>query len=168
MPYRRIDLLVEAFRLLGLPLKIVGDGRDRARLEARATPNIEFLGRVDDATKCALFAGCRGYLILAEEDFGIAPVEAQAAGRPVIAYAAGGALDTVIDGETGVHFYEQTPEALVAAVRRLESISFDPYRIRRHAERFSTHVFRERFTSMVERAYAEWRDAAITSGQVRV
>jgi glycosyltransferase involved in cell wall biosynthesis len=168
VPYRRVDLLVEAFRMLGLPLKIVGDGRDRARLEARATPNIEFMGRVDDDMLRRLYAGCRGYLILAEEDFGIAPVEAQAAGRPVVAYAAGGTLDTVIDGETGVHFHEQTPEALVAAVRRLESISFDPNRIRRHAERFSAQRFRAEFTGMVERAYAEWQESITTPGPVRV
>ena len=102
-PYQRKDLIVDAFRELGLPVKIVGDGRDRARLQARATPNIEFLGRVDDDTLRDLYANCRGYLFPGEEDFGIAPVEAQAVGKPVVAYAAGGALDTVIDGETGVH-----------------------------------------------------------------
>jgi glycosyltransferase involved in cell wall biosynthesis len=167
-PYQRKDLIVDAFRDLGLPVKIVGDGRDRARLQARATPNIEFVGRVDDATLRDLYANCRGYLFPAEEDFGIAPVEAQAAGRPVAAYAAGGALDTVIDGETGVHFHEQTPDALAAAVRRMESMSFDPQRIRANAERFSAQRFRAEFTAMVERAHAEWRANAITSGSVRV
>jgi glycosyltransferase involved in cell wall biosynthesis len=157
VPYRRIDLIVEAFRKLDLPVKIVGDGRDRARLEARATPNIEFVGRVDDDTKRELFAGCRAYLFPAEEDFGIAPVEAQAAGRPVVAYGAGGSLDTVVDGETGVHFMDQTPDGLIAAVRRLESMSFDPYRIQRNAERFSADVFRDRITRFVDTAYAEWR-----------
>jgi glycosyltransferase involved in cell wall biosynthesis len=157
VPYRRIDLIVEAFRKLDLPVKIVGDGRDRARLEARATPNIEFVGRVDDDTKRELFAGCRAYLFPAEEDFGIAPVEAQAAGRPVVAYGAGGSLDTVIDGETGVHFKDQTADGLIAAVRRLEGMSFDPYRIQRNAERFSANVFREKITRFVETAYAEWR-----------
>lgn len=157
IPYRRIDLIVEAFRTLGLPVKIVGDGRDRERLQARATPNIEFLGKIDDDTLREVYANCRAYLFPAEEDFGIAPVEAQAAGRPVVAFAAGGSLDTVIDGETGVHFYEQTPEALAAAVRRLESLSFDPLRIRRNAERFSAGVFRERITSFVERTYVEWK-----------
>jgi glycosyltransferase involved in cell wall biosynthesis len=167
-PYQRKDLIVDAFRELGLPLKVVGDGRDRARLQARATPNIEFMGRVDDATLRNLYANCRGYIISAEEDFGICPVESQAAGRPVVAYAAGGALDTVVDGETGVHFWDQTPGGLIAAVRRFESMSFDPDRIRQHAERFSARVFRERFTSMVERAYAEWQSAAIAPGPVRV
>jgi glycosyltransferase involved in cell wall biosynthesis len=150
-------LIVEAFRELGLPVKIVGIGRDRARLEARATPNIEFLGRVDDETLADLYANCRGYLFPGEEDFGIAPVEAQAVGKPVVAYAAGGSLDTVLDGETGVLFPHQTPKDLADAVRRLETMSFDPERIRRNAERFSVSVFRERFTSYVEQAYAEWQ-----------
>jgi glycosyltransferase involved in cell wall biosynthesis len=167
-PYQRKDLIVEAFRELDRPVKIVGDGRDRARLEARATPNIEFVGRVDDATLRELYANCRAYLFPAEEDFGIAPVEAQAAGRPVVAYAAGGALDTVIDGETGVHFYKQTPQALLEAVQRLELMSFDSERIRQNAERFSVRVFRKQFTSMVERAYAEWKAQAIMPGPVRV
>jgi glycosyltransferase involved in cell wall biosynthesis len=158
VPYRRIDLVVEAFRELGLPVKIVGDGRDRARLEARATKNIEFLGRVDDDTLRELYATCRAYLFPGEEDFGIAPVEAQAAGRPVVAYAAGGALDTVIDGETGVHFHEQTGAALAAAVRRLEGLSFDADRIRANAARFGADVFRERLTRYVRDAYADWCD----------
>jgi glycosyltransferase involved in cell wall biosynthesis len=156
-PYQRKDLIVEAFRELGRPVKIVGDGRDRARLQARASPNVEFLGRVDDETLRDLYANCCGYLFPGEEDFGIAPVEAQAAGKPVIAYAAGGALDTVIDGETGVHFTTQTPAALAAAVRRFETLTFDPERIRQNAARFSSQVFRARFSSFVERAYHEWR-----------
>jgi len=157
-PYRRIDLIVDAFRELGLPVKIVGIGRDEARLKARATPNIEFLGRVDDETLADLYANCRGYLFPGEEDFGIAPVEAQAVGKPVVAYGAGGSLDTVIDGETGVLFPHQTARDLADAVRRLETMWFDPARIRQNAERFSVSVFRERFTSFVERAYGEWQE----------
>jgi glycosyltransferase involved in cell wall biosynthesis len=156
-PYQRKDLIVDAFRDLGRRVKIVGDGRDRARLQARATPNVEFPGWVDDRELRELYANCRGYLFPAEEDFGIAPVEAQAAGKPVIAYAAGGALDTVIDGETGVHFARQTPADLADAVRRFETLTFDPDRIRQNAQRFSSQVFRERFPAFVERAYHEWR-----------
>jgi glycosyltransferase involved in cell wall biosynthesis len=167
-PYRRIDLIVEAFRELGLPVKIVGIGRDKARLEARATPNIEFLGRVDDETLADLYANCRGYLFPGEEDFGIAPVEAQAVGKPVVAYAAGGSLDTVIDGETGVLFPRQTPQDLAAAVRRLEALSFDPARIRRNAERFSVTLFRERFTGYVGQAYREWKAEQTLGEPVRV
>ena len=156
-PYQRKDLIVDAFRDLDRPVKIVGDGRDRARLQARATKNIEFPGWVDDRTLRDLYTNCRAYLFPGEEDFGIAPVEAQAAGKPVIAYAAGGALDTVIDGVTGVHFSRQTPADLADAVRRFEALTFDPDRIRQHAARFSSQVFRARFSSFVERAYAEWR-----------
>jgi glycosyltransferase involved in cell wall biosynthesis len=163
-PYQRKDLIVDAFREIGRSVKIVGDGRDRARLQARATPNIEFPGRVDDDTLRDLYANCRGYLFPGEEDFGIAPVEAQAAGKPVIAYAAGGALDTVIDGETGVHFYKQTPRDLAEAVRRFESLSFDPVRIQENARRFSSQVFRARFSQFVECAYREWR-AELGSGR---
>ncbi|HYU20925.1 MAG TPA: glycosyltransferase [Chloroflexota bacterium] len=158
IPYRRIDLVVDAFSRLGLRVKIVGDGRDHTRLRARASTNVEFVGRVDDETLTQLYAGCRAYLIVAEEDFGIAPVEAQAAGRPVVAYAAGGALDTVIDGETGVLFREQSPEALAEAVRKLEQSSFDSSRIRANAERFSSNVFRERLSTFLARAYQEWRE----------
>ncbi|MBA2446484.1 MAG: glycosyltransferase [Chloroflexi bacterium] len=157
VPYRRIDLVVDAFSQLGLPVKIVGDGRDRARLQSRARPNVEFLGRVGDEALADLYAGCRGYLFVGEEDFGIAPVEAQAAGRPVVAYAAGGALDTVIDGQTGVLFHAQTPAAVADAVRRLEGCSFDTARIRANAERFSTRVFQERLAHFVQDAWTTWR-----------
>jgi glycosyltransferase involved in cell wall biosynthesis len=157
-PYRRVDLIVDAFSRLGLPVKIVGDGRDRQRLEARATPNIEFLGRASDDDLTALYAGCRAYLFPGEEDFGIAPVEAQAAGRPVIAYAAGGALDTVVDGETGALFDRQTPECLADAVRRFEATSFDSARIRANAQRFSSEVFRREMARFVEQTYHDWRD----------
>ncbi len=157
-PYQRKDLIVDAFRELGLPVKIVGVGRDLERLRSRATPNIEFLGRVDDDTLRDLYANCKGYLFPGEEDFGIAPVEAQAAGKPVIAYAAGGALDTVIDGVTGVHFAQQTARGLADAVRRFETLTFDPDVIRANAERFSARVFRQQFTGFVDREYATWQE----------
>jgi glycosyltransferase involved in cell wall biosynthesis len=157
VPYRRIDLIVDAFNGLGLPVKIVGDGRDRAGLQARAGRNVEFLGRLSDEALTELYAGCRAYLFPAEEDFGIAPVEAQAAGRPVVAYAAGGARDTVSAGETGVLFREQTPDGLARAVRHLERSSFDAARIRAHAEQFSVRVFRQRLSAFLARTHDEWR-----------
>lgn len=160
IPYKRIDLAVQAFTQLGLPLVIVGDGRDRANLEKMAGPSIRFLGRVDDRELAGLMAGCRAFIFPGLEDFGIAPLEAQAAGRPVIAFAGGGALDTVREGETGLFFHEQTPAALAEAVQRFESLgedSFDPRRIRRHAERFSAAQFREKFRRYVEEAYEEHR-----------
>src|SRR5207248_10171083 len=127
IPYKRIDLAVDAFTRLGIKLKIVGSGgRDLAALRARAGRNIEFVGRVSDAELKQLYAGCRGLVFPGEEDFGIAPLEANASGRPVIAYAGGGALDTVIDGRTGVVFEQQDVESLICAVRRAEGIPWDP------------------------------------------
>jgi glycosyltransferase involved in cell wall biosynthesis len=159
IPYKRVDLAVDAFTRLGLRLKVAGDGRDRAALKARAGKNIEFVGRVSDREVAELIRGCRGFVFPGEEDFGIAPVEAQAAGRPVVAFGAGGALDTVLDGATGVHFAEQSVEALCAAVGRLESLPISPDRIAAHARTFDTSVFREQITSFVTRAAGERRVA---------
>jgi glycosyltransferase involved in cell wall biosynthesis len=159
IPYKRVDLAVEAFNRLGpgWRLKIVGDGRDRAALQARACPNIEFLGRLPDDAVRDLMARCRAFLFPGLEDFGIAPVEAQAAGRPVVAYAGGGALDTVRDGETGVLFAPQTAEALVEAVRRCADLCWDPTAIRAHAEGFSEARFRDELGDYVEQAWQQHR-----------
>lgn len=150
VPYKRIDLAVEAFTELGLPLWIGGSGRDRASLEELAGPNVRFLGRVPDGDLGALMAGCRAFVFPGLEDFGITPVQAMAAGRPVIAYAGGGALDTVVDGVTGTFFREQTPESLIEAVLRTDGAGFDPGTIRAHAERFDVEVFRTRVREYIE------------------
>jgi glycosyltransferase involved in cell wall biosynthesis len=155
IPYKRVDLAVEAFNRLGWRLKIVGDGRDRAALQARARPNVEFLGRLPEKAVADLMARCQAFLFPGLEDFGIAPVEAQAAGRPVVAYAGGGALDTVLDGQTGVLFTSQSADTLADAVRRCADLAFDPLAIRAHAERFSALRFHRELTDYVERA---WRD----------
>lgn len=152
IPYKRVDLAIRAFNLLRKPLWIVGDGRDRAALERIAGPTIRFLGRVPDGAVERLFAECRAFIFPGEEDFGITPVEAQAAGRPVVAYAAGGALETVLDGQTGVFFYEPTAESLAEAVERLERLHFEPARAVRWAQQFDTAIFRERLTRSVARA----------------
>jgi glycosyltransferase involved in cell wall biosynthesis len=150
IPYKRIDLAVDAFTRLGIPLKIVGSGgRDLPPLRARAGRNVEFVGRVSDAELKQLYAGCRGFVFPGEEDFGIAPLEANASGRPVIAYAGGGALDTVIDGRTGTLFEEQQVDSLVAAVRRAEDTPWDSDILREHARRFDRQVFRERLLRYV-------------------
>lgn len=155
IPYKRIDLAVDAFTRLGLPLKIVSSGgRDEAALRARAGRNVEFLGRVSDADLRDLLARCRAFLFPGEEDFGIAPLEANASGRPVVAYAGGGALDTVVDGRTGVFFREQTVDALIEAVRNAEQVAWDPASIRAHAERFDTAVFREQIQAFVDESLA--------------
>lgn len=149
IPYKRIDLAVEAFNQLGLPLKIVGDGRDRRRLQAMAGPNIEFLGRLPDHRVEQLLSDCRAFVFPGEEDFGIAPLEAQAAGRPVIAYAAGGALETVVEGVTGLLFQEQTPESLAEAVARFDDGDFDCAAIRRHAQSFDKETFKNRLRAFI-------------------
>jgi glycosyltransferase involved in cell wall biosynthesis len=150
VPYKRLELAIEAFRALGLPLKIFGAGRDRAALEALAAPNIEFLGHVDEDQRRDLFARCRAFIFPGAEDFGITPLEAMAAGRPVIAYAAGGALDTVIDGATGRFFTQQTAAALAAAVAASRSDTYDAQTIRRHAERFDRAAFLARMRAFID------------------
>lgn len=159
IPYKRIDLAVDAFTQLGLRLKIVSSGgRDESALRARAGRNVEFLGRASDAELPSLYARCRAFLFPGEEDFGIAPLEANASGRPVIAFAAGGALDTVVDGESGVLFDRQDVASLMDAVRRVERLAWDPARIRAHAERFDTHVFRRELRAFVEQSVAARQD----------
>lgn len=155
-PYKKIELAVEAFNKLGLPLKVVGDGPYAATLKSLAKPNVEFLGRLDDAEAAGYYSNCRAFVFPGEEDFGITPLEANAAGRPVIAYKSGGALDTVVDGTTGVFFDNPAPEALIEAIRRVENglDAFDPQKIRAHALKFDTPVFMESFKSFVMEKYA--------------
>jgi glycosyltransferase involved in cell wall biosynthesis len=149
VPYKRVDLAVAACGHLARPVKVAGDGR--ALLDARraAGPEAQFLGRVPDADVPGLFANARALLFPAEEDFGIVPVEAMAAGLPVIAYAVGGARDSVIDGETGVLFSEQTVDSLAAAIRRFESQRFHEPELRRRAGAFEASRFREQFAALI-------------------
>ncbi len=150
IPYKRIDLAVRAFNRLGLPLVIAGRGRDQEALEALAGPNITFLGYVSDEDLPGLLAHCRAFIFPGREDFGIAPLEAQAAGRPVIAYGAGGALDSVIEGVTGTFFHEPTPEALADAVLRFDTRAVDAEACRANAERFSVVRFRRELMAQIE------------------
>jgi len=151
VPYKRFDVAIDAFNRLGLPLKIVGDGRARAGLERMAAPNIEFLGTVSDEEKHHLFAHCRAAIFPAEDDFGIAQVEVQAAGRPVIALSAGGALDTVTDGVNGILFRPQSAEGVIEAVRRFETLEFSGTAIAENASRFSRERFEREIRETVER-----------------
>jgi glycosyltransferase involved in cell wall biosynthesis len=151
IPYKRIDLAVRAFKQLGLPLWIAGGGRDRASLEAIAGPNVRFLGRVPDKELGQLLADCRAFVFPGLEDFGIAPVEAMAAGKPVIAYAGGGALDTIVEGVTGVFFREHKAESLADAVLRFDETAFDPATIRAHAGRFDVRVFKAHLQAFIEK-----------------
>lgn len=141
VPYKRVDLAVRAYARTGFPLRIVGTGTVAESLQAEAPPNVTFLGWRDDAELTALYRGCRLLIFPGEEDFGIVPLEAQACGRPVVAFARGGACETVLDGETGLFFHEQTETALAAAVEQASGHAWQPNRIRQHAEAFGEDRF---------------------------
>jgi glycosyltransferase involved in cell wall biosynthesis len=157
VPYKRVDLAIEAFNRLGRPLVVAGTGPELERLRRIAGPNIRFVGWLPDDEIADLYARCRAFIFPGIEDFGITAVEAQAAGAPVIAFGAGGALETVIgsDGEradaTGVFFHEPTPQALAQAVERADRATFDPAVLRRNAERFSLAAFQQGILDAVER-----------------
>ena len=148
--YKGIDRAVEAFRGLDRELHIVGEGTDRERLEKMAPKNVKFLGRVSESEIERELAGCRAFIFPGEEDFGITPVEAQACGKPVIAYAAGGALETVVDGKTGVFFKDGNAESLRAALMASERITWNPDEIRKNAERFSEKEFLKNMIGFME------------------
>ncbi|MCX5497544.1 glycosyltransferase [Kaistia dalseonensis] len=161
VPYKRIDLVIEAFRTLDRRLIIAGDGgADQARLAARAPDNVTFLGRQSEDAVRALLGACRALILPGEEDFGIVPVEAMASGRPVIAYGVGGARATVIDGKTGLFFAEQTTASLRDAIVRFEAMEhrFDAGAIRAHAERFDTAHFKRAFRAHVDDCLDAARD----------
>lgn len=157
--YKRIDLAIEVFNALKKPLKIIGDGPHRPVLEKMAKGNVEFLGRLPDEKIAQYYAKCQALIFPGEEDFGIAPVEAQASGRPVIAYGRGGALEVVIDGQTGLFFYEQTFESLKKVIKNFERLSFDPQLIRKKAQRFDKAIFMRKIKDFVEEKYQIFQQA---------
>lgn len=157
VPYKRLDIAVRAFNELRLPLNIVGEGPERRRLESIAGPKVRFLGWLADERVRELYRGCRAFVFPGEEDFGITPLEAQACGRPVIAYGKGGALETVRDGVTGIFFHEQSPEALAEAVERASIAFFDPRAMRENAQRFGRPIFKESLAAYLEKAVADFR-----------
>jgi glycosyltransferase involved in cell wall biosynthesis len=143
VPYKRIDLAIDACRQAGVRLRIVGDGPERQRLQQQAGDDVTFLGSLADEGVRDEYRRTQALLLPGEEDFGIVPVEAQACGRPVVAYARGGALETVVDGDTGVLFRELTAESLRTAIERVTRLTVDPVRIRAHAEQFSRDRHRQ-------------------------
>lgn len=151
--YKRIDIAVEACTRLGQPLTVVGDGPERAMLERVAGPTVTFRGRLPDAEVRDLLSRCRALLWPGEEDFGLVPVEAQAAGRPVIAFDGGGAAETVIHGKTGVLFFPQTADAMVSALQAFDPSGYAPAVLRQNALRFDLPCFVERLTRELEEAY---------------
>ena len=153
--YKRVDLVIEAFNRLGLPLVVVGTGADEQRLRALAGPTIRFAGRVPDGELATVYGRASALVLAGEEDFGLTPLEANASGRPVIAYAAGGALETVVADQTGVLFAKQSVESLIDAVQRFQQVTFDGAGLRRHAERFSCAFFRSRMLEIFRRVLSE-------------
>jgi glycosyltransferase involved in cell wall biosynthesis len=181
VPYKRTDLLIEACNRLGRRLRIIGEGPDMKRLRSMAGPTIEFLGKANDSNLWHSYAHCRALLFAADEDFGMVPLEAQACGRPVVAYGKGGSLETVrgytrkttrnriSEPEfTGIFFHDQTAEAVTDAILRLEAIEgdFSPEAIREHALRFDTSIFIERMRQFVSETLStsnetNWSEYAI-------
>lgn len=157
VPYKKADLAVDAFNKLGLPLVVVGEGELFEALKACAGDNVTMMGRQPFPVIKDLLERCRGLIFPGVEDFGIVPVEAMAAGAPVIAYAKGGALETVIHGHTGVHFHEQSVEALMAAVQKVESgqFVFAPAQLHEHAAGFDKSVFKQKIKNFVDKALSQ-------------
>ncbi len=153
--YKKFDLLIEAFNELGLPLKIVGTGGSYPLLKKMAHKNIEFLGYVDDAMRNELYQKAKALLFPQEEDFGITPLEAMASGCPIIAYGKGGALETIVDGSTGIFFKEQLKDSLVAAVRKCEDKKWNASIIRLQAEKFDKGIFHQKILQFLEEKYAD-------------
>lgn len=151
LAYRRIDLVVLACTRLQRRLVVVGDGPERAALQALAGPTVEFVGHVERQRLVRYFQTCRAYVVPGVEDFGIAPVEAMAAGKPVIAFGSGGAAETVLDGKTGLHVPEQTVEAFSDAILRADGMTWDPEVIRARAEEFDRSVFIQQWRDLIDR-----------------
>lgn len=144
VPYKRLDLAITACRALGRRLVVIGDGPDRNRLEQLAGPQTSFLGRQPDAVVTHYANRCRALIVPGEEDFGLTPLELNAAGRPVVAFRAGGAVETVLAGKTGVFFDQPTAQALAAALEECESRAWHRPTLRQHAEKFDRSVFSQR------------------------
>jgi len=153
VPYKRFDIIVEAFNRLGKPLKIFGDGPEYVSLKRQARENITFVGRIADAEKMSLMAHAQAFIHPQLEDFGITPVESMAVGRPVIGYGKGGITETVIPEVTGILFARQSWDMLYEAVREFEKKTWDTDRIKAHATQFSEEIFATRMQDIVSRAH---------------
>ncbi len=151
VPYKRFDLAVKTFSAMGKPLKIIGDGPERKRLEKIAGPNVEFLGLVSDYKMPEIYSRAQAVIFPQEEDFGIVPLESMASGRPVIAYRGGGALETIVEKQTGIFFDDQTEISLAQAVGRYYQTNWDPQAIRTHALKFDKEVFKAKIVDVVNR-----------------
>ncbi|MFC1704794.1 glycosyltransferase [Nanoarchaeota archaeon] len=157
LPYKKADLAIRAFNKLGKPLKIVGGGRDSRYLKKIAKENIEFIGVKNDARKLAkLYQKARAVIFPSFDDFGMVPLESQSCGTPVIAYAKGGALETVIEGKTGHFFHKQTPESLINAIKEFEKMRFSPEECRENILRFDKEIFKKKIKKFVDEKVKDW------------
>ena len=154
-PYKRVDLAVTACSKLGLPLRVIGNGPDHARLVSLAGPTIEFLTNVSDADLAKYFQTAEAFIFPGIDDFGIAPVEAMAAGTPVIAYNAGGALDYVEESKTGVFFNEQNADSLELALKKFKKIKWDHKAVVNKAVQFKPEVFKVDIRELIDKALAD-------------
>jgi len=158
LPYKRFDLAIEVFNKLGLPLKIVGDGPDKKRLKKLAKENIEFVGEIaSDADLAKYYNQALAFVFPQEEDFGIVALEAMASGRPIIALKKGGALETVIEGKTGLFFNEQSVSSLEEALKKFDATKFNPETIRQHALEFDKEKFKEKIKKLVDNSWKKFK-----------
>jgi glycosyltransferase involved in cell wall biosynthesis len=155
VPYKRVEIAIEAFRELGWPLHVVGAGSELPRLQAMAGPNTRFLGLLDDEALAREYSGARALVFTANEDAGMVPLEAMASGRPVLAYGAGGVTEVVLPNKTGAFFPEQTAASLAAALRAFDPSAYHPALIRAHAERYDRPRFRAAIAGLLDRLLAE-------------
>lgn len=167
VPYKKIDLIVKAFSMMPKKrLVVIGDGPQFEKIKSFATSNIQLMGYQDFSVLRDHLQRAKAFVFAAEEDFGIVPVEAQACGTPVIAFGKGGALETVVDGETGIFFHEQSVEAICSAVVDFENSNLlDSKLIRTHAESFSTENFKEKFNNFIQEKYTEFLSSRSNSGK---
>ncbi|MBM3209590.1 glycosyltransferase family 4 protein [Candidatus Shapirobacteria bacterium] len=153
VPYKKVDLVVGAFNELDSPLKIIGVGSEMGRLKMIARANIEFLGQLTDEELFRYYQGCRAVIFPQEEDFGLVPLEAQACGKPVIAYRGGGALETVAEGKTGVFFDQPTSQSLIKAIEQFSNLAIGEKDCREQAEKFNKERFKREIKNYIERLY---------------
>jgi glycosyltransferase involved in cell wall biosynthesis len=153
VPYKRLDLAIEALTDIGLPLKVIGSGSLEKSLKSKAGANVEFLSNLTDEQLVEYYKGCIALIFPGVEDFGLVMAEAHKFGKPVIAFAAGGALDIVVEGKTGYFFKEQTKESLIEAVHKFGNYTFDPKMITKQAEKFSLENFKKNFQDVVNKMF---------------
>jgi glycosyltransferase involved in cell wall biosynthesis len=157
LPYKRVALAIEACNLIAAPLVVMGSGPDEARLRRLAGPTVRFAGHVSDDERLRLFARARAVIVPGIEDFGLVPIEAAAAGRPTVAFAAGGALETVVEGETGIFFRDPTASALADVLQSLTPQSFDTNKLTAHARSFAPERFRDALSALVDKYWTEFQ-----------